>query len=158
MADKGIFVPKNPQKYIGTNVKNITYRSSWELSAMMVWDQNANVLFWMSESLPTKTRHESGVAYRNPFTGRQTIYLPDFFVIYIDKNGKKHAEVIEIKPSDEVPSMFGGPRGRLSQLKEARRIVNAAKFLAATKHCVERGWYFRIMTEKDMFARRLNKA
>jgi hypothetical protein len=152
MADKGTFIPKNPQKYLGR--KSITFRSSWELTAMNFFDQNGSILGWMSESLPTKTLHESGIAYRNPFTNRQTIYVPDFFVVYVDKNNKQHAEVIEVKPLDEVPTMFGGPRGQMSKLKEARRILNAAKFIAAVQHCAKHGWFFRVMTEKDLFKRR----
>lgn len=151
---KGTFVPKNPQKYMGSNLKKITYRSSWEHTVMTALDSHPSVIGWMSESLPTKTLHESGIAYRNPFTGRQTLYMPDFFVVYIDKNGKQHKEVIEIKPIDEVPPMFGGPRNKTSKLKEARRILNTAKFIAAVEHCAKRGWYFRIATEKDLFARR----
>jgi len=154
MADKGTFIPKNPQKYLGTNVRGIQFRSSWERTMMMVLDSHPSVLGWMSESLPTRTLHESGIAYRNPFTGRQTLYIPDFFVVYLDRLGKQHTEVIEIKPSDEVPPMFGGPKVRVSKLKEARRIINTAKFIAAVEHCVKHGWFFRVATEKDMFAHR----
>ena len=32
---KGQFIPKNPQKYLGSNVNEITYRSSWELSMFL---------------------------------------------------------------------------------------------------------------------------
>ena len=120
---------------------------------MLVLDNHPSVLGWMSEEMPTRTLHESGIAYRNPFTGKQTLYIPDFFVVYIDRTGKQHAEVIEVKPSDEVPPMFGGPRGKLSKLKEARRILNTAKFVAAVQHCAKHGWVFRIATEKDMFKR-----
>jgi hypothetical protein len=157
MANKGVFTPKNPQKYLAANIREITYRSSWELSAMMFFDNAPSILGWSSESIPTKTMHESGIAYLNPFTGRQSIYVPDFFVIYVDKNGKRHAEVIEIKPSDEVPPAMGGVRGRLTEQKEARRMLNLAKFTAAIEHCARRGWQFRVMTEKEMFRRRKAK-
>ena len=120
---------------------------------MMFWDNHPSVIGWMSEEMPTRTLHESGIAYRNPFNGRQTMYIPDFFVVYIDRIGKQHVEVIEVKPSDEVPPMFGGPRSKLSKLKEARRILNTAKFVAAVEHCAKRGWFFRVATEKDMFKR-----
>lgn len=139
---------------MGSNLKKITFRSSWEKVVMQVLDTHPSVLGWMSELMPTRTLHESGIAYRNPFTGRQTLYVPDFFIVYVDKNGKQHKEVMEIKPLDEVPPMFGGLRTKVSKLKEARRIVNTAKFIAAVKHCAERGWFFRVSTEKDLFARR----
>jgi hypothetical protein len=35
MIDKGVFTPKNPKKYIGKNLDNIVYRSSWEHTAML---------------------------------------------------------------------------------------------------------------------------
>jgi len=119
---------------------------------MVFFDQHPSVLGWMSESLPTKTLHESGIAYLNPFTGRQTIYKPDFFVIYVDRDNKKHAEVIEIKPFDEVPPMISGYHAKtVTKLKEARQILNAAKFAAAAEHCIKRGWRFRVVTEKELF-------
>jgi hypothetical protein len=34
-------------------------------------------------------------------TGKYTIYVPDFFVVYKDKTGKKHAEVVEVKPVED---------------------------------------------------------
>ena len=154
MPDKGIFVPKNPKKYLGSNRDKITFRSSWEHTMMLTFDLSNSVLGWMSESLPTRTLHESGIAYQNPFTFRQTLYIPDFFVVYLDNKGKQHAEVIEIKPLDEVPPVFGGLRTKVSKLKEARRYVNLAKFVAAVKHCANHGWYFRVVTEKDLFRRR----
>lgn len=121
---------------------------------MLLFDNHPSVLGWMNESLPTNRVHEgiSGIPYRNPFTGRWTIYVPDFFVIYLDKNNKQHAEVMEIKPFDEVPPAISGYKGKVSKLKEAKQILNTAKFAAAMEHCVKRGWHFRIATEKDLFA------
>jgi hypothetical protein len=108
----------------------------------------------MSESLPRNHARTglSGIPYRNPFTGRWTFYVPDFFVIYIDKTGKQHAEVIEVKPLDEVPPMISGLRLRVSKIKEGRQIMNAAKYEAALLYCAKFGFKFRLCTEKDMFA------
>ena len=39
------------------------------------------------------------ITYQNPLTGKVTGYVPDFVITYIDASGKKHAELIEIKPS-----------------------------------------------------------
>jgi len=152
MADKSIYVPRNPQKYLGTNITRIELKSSWERSFALFLDNSPSVLGWTYEALPTKTLHESGIAYLNPFTGRQTIYKPDFFVVYVDRNNRKHAEVIEIKPLDEVPPALGGTRTRtVTKLKEARQILNAAKFAAAVEHCAKRGWQFRVVTERELF-------
>jgi hypothetical protein len=151
---KGQFVPKNPQKYLGKNIDNIIYRSSWELTMMLTLDQHPNVLAWMSEALPSNHVHNglSGIPYLNPFTGKQTLYVPDFFVIYIDKSNKQHVEVMEIKPLDELPPVLSRFKGKVSKLKEARQIINAAKYQSAIKFCSQRNWYFRIVTEKDLFA------
>lgn len=160
-AATGQFTPKNPQKYLGGNIKNITYRSSWELTMMMHLDQHPNVKGWMSESLPSNHVHKglSGIPYEHPFrvtqNGRRmwTFYVPDFFVIYDDVNGRQHQDVIEVKPSDEVP----GYSGRVSKLKEGRQIINAAKYAAAAKYCKQYGFTFKICTEKDIFALQPNK-
>lgn len=144
------FTPKNPAKYLGHNITNIITRSSLENSACLLFDNHPSILGWMSESLPSHTVHKGldGIPYINPFTGRPSIYVPDFFVIYEDRNGGKHTEVIEIKPTEEIL----GFRGKVSKLKEARQILNAAKFVAAVKFCSARGWLFRIATETEIFA------
>ena len=45
---KGIFKPKNKQKYIG-NPDNVIFRSSWELSFMNFIDRSDVVVKWASE-------------------------------------------------------------------------------------------------------------
>lgn len=158
---KSKFIPKNPQKYIAANINDIIARSSWELTFMMNLDQNESILAWMSESLPTRTIHKgiSGIPYRNPLTGKWTIYVPDFFVVYVDKNKKQHAEVVEIKPFDETlaynstAQSMSARTGKYKRLKEARQIVNAAKFKAAIQFCASRGWRFRVVTERELFKR-----
>ena len=85
---KGKFTCKNPDKYIG--LKTPTYRSSWEQAFMRLCDEHPNVAKWASESIK--------IPYRHPFSGKYTVYVPDFFVVYSDKEGRKHAELIEVKP------------------------------------------------------------
>jgi hypothetical protein len=65
---QGIFTPKNPQKYIGKHAPR--YRSGWEQVFMRFCDENDNVLRWASEAL--------AIPYKNPFTGKNTVYIPDF--------------------------------------------------------------------------------
>lgn len=115
-------------------------RSSWEFSFARVCDTNENVVAWASESI--------SIPYRNPLTGHWSMYIPDFLVIYIDRNAKKHCELIEIKPEKEMPGYQGkvSPRTRLVQA------VNAAKWQAALAYCAKRNWTFRVATEKMLFA------
>lgn len=50
---KGLFVPQNPQKYLG-DIRKIRFMSSWELRFMQVCDMNPNVLQWGSEEFRVK--------------------------------------------------------------------------------------------------------
>lgn len=139
---KGTFVPKNPEKYIGGNIKNIQYRSGWEHSMMMFLDNgHPNILGWASESI--------SIPYQNPLTGRWSMYIPDFVVVYIDKNNRQHCDVIEVKPLKETP---GFQQKKLTEHAKLTQAINASKWKAATQYCTKRGWNFRVATEKDLFA------
>ena len=93
----GIYEMKNPQKYSGN--KSPRYRSGWEHAFMRFCDNHPSVVNWASEAIQ--------IPYRNPLTGKGTVYVPDFVVMYQDKNGKKHAELIEVKYSgDGSESLF----------------------------------------------------
>jgi hypothetical protein len=127
---------KNPGKYIGKGTP--TYRSSWEFAFMNFADTNEHVLQWASESI--------NVPYRHPLTGKQTIYVPDFLVVYRTKNSTVKAEVIEIKPSGQ--SMI---TEKQKPQERAVVAVNHAKWAAAQQWCARQGLTFRVITEQDMF-------
>ena len=86
---RGKYEVKNPDKYVG--LKKPTYRSSWEAAFMRFCDNHPSISKWASESIK--------IPYVNPLTGKNTVYWPDFFIVYPDKRGKNRAELIEIKPS-----------------------------------------------------------
>ena len=75
---QGKFEPKHPEKYVGRRTP--TYRSSWEFAFMKFCDENPAIQAWASEAVK--------IPFRNPFTGRATIYVPDFFIQYKTKKGK----------------------------------------------------------------------
>lgn len=133
---QGKFQCKNPAKYIGKGQP--TYRSGWEMVFMQFCDNNPAILNWASESI--------NIPYRNPFTGKSTIYVPDFLIIYEDKNGQKHAEVIEIKPSTEA-TMESARNTR----DRAYVALNHAKWSAANAWCKQQGLTFRVITENQIF-------
>jgi len=133
---QGKYEIKNPAKYIGT--KTPTYRSSWEFAFMNFADSNPNVIHWASESIQ--------IPYRNPFTNKQTIYVPDFFIVYVDNQGKKHGELIEIKPSRQ--STFESAK---SQQDKAAVVLNTCKWQAAHAFCQRQGIRFRVVNEQDIF-------
>ena len=133
--NKGIFIPSNPDKCLGN--KKPTYRSGWELKVMRSLDEHPAILAWSSEF------HK--IPYRNPMTGRQTVYVPDFLIVYTDIDGKRRAEVVEVKPSSQV---MGRAKGKYDQMAA---IVNDAKWAAAQAWCRRNGLGFRVLTEQDMF-------
>jgi hypothetical protein len=133
---QGKFQIKNPGKYIGKGQP--TYRSGWEFAFMQFCDNNPSVLQWASEAIH--------IPYRNPFTNKQTIYVPDFLIIYVDKNGAKHGEVIEVKPSTETTM-----ESARSVRDRAYVALNHAKWQAAAAWCKNQGLKFRVVTENEIF-------
>lgn len=134
---QGIYEVKNPQKYVGN--KKPKFRSSWELMFFMFCDNNPSVIQWASEAI--------SIPYKNPLTGKQSIYIPDVFIMYQNKHGKRIAELVEIKPSAQT------------NLTEARSIrdkaavvINNAKWAAAAAYCKRIGIKFRVVTEAELFA------
>jgi hypothetical protein len=133
----GKFTLKNPEKYIGN--KTPTYRSGWEFHFMRFCDENPNITQWASEAVK--------IPYRNPLTGKQTIYVPDFFIAYTDKTGRQKVELIEVKPSNQAVKEKLGK----SKHNQAHWIINQAKWEAARAWCKQQGIAFRIVTEQDIF-------
>ena len=134
---QGKFVPKNPGKYVGKHAPR--YRSGWELTFMMFCDNHEGVIQWASEAI--------SIPYRNPLTGKQTVYVPDFFVLYEDKFGRQKAEIVEIKPKKQslIESKVTNARDR------AAVVLNHAKWAAAMAYCKKAGLTFRVITEDDLF-------
>jgi hypothetical protein len=133
----GKFQPKNPAKYIGIGTPS--YRSSWEYAFMTFCDNNPAVTNWASESIK--------IPYRNPFTGKQTVYVPDFFINYVDTHGKMHAEVIEVKPLKQTSLKEAGR----SKHAQAHAVLNMAKWEAARAWCKQQNVFFRVISENDIF-------
>jgi hypothetical protein len=134
---RGKFSIKFPEKYVGT--KTPTYRSSWEWSFMNFCDTNKSVLKWASEAVQ--------IPYRDPLTNRQTVYVPDFFIQYVDKQGRILTELIEIKPSSQQILERVGK----NKYNQAQFIKNQAKWKAANLWCNQQGIKFRVINENDIF-------
>jgi hypothetical protein len=134
---QGRFEMKNPDKYVGK--KTPLARSSWEFVFMRMLDENPGVINWASESIQ--------IPYQDPLTGRYTIYVPDFFMVYVDKSGKKHAEVIEVKPASQT---FREQVGK-SKYNQEQYVKNLAKWEAAQACCKQQGVIFRVVNEGDIF-------
>jgi len=134
---KDFYTVKNTEKYIGT--KTPMYRSSWELTFMQFCDHNPSVHQWSSESVK--------IPYKDPLSGRNTVYVPDFLIVYLDKHQKKHAELIEIKPANQTILEKVGK----NPYNQAQYVKNMAKWAAASNWCKNNGLKFRVINESDIF-------
>lgn len=134
---QGKFTMKNPGKYAG--LKTPFARSSWEFVFMKMLDEHPGVESWASESVQ--------IPYRDPFTGKYTIYVPDFFIVYVDKDGKKNAELVEVKPSSQT---FQNKVGK-SQYNQQQYVKNMAKWQAANAWCQQQRIKFRVVNEGEIF-------
>jgi hypothetical protein len=133
---QGKYQVKNPEKFVGKRLP--TYRSSWEFAFCTFCDNNPSVLQWASESI--------SIPYKNPVTGKNTIYVPDFLITYQDKNERQHAELIEIKPSTQTTMETA------KSLRDRYAVaINMAKWAAAQNWCKANGLTFRVVTEFDIF-------
>jgi hypothetical protein len=133
---QGPYTVKNAAKYVGKGVPR--YRSGWELSFMQFLDNNDHVMQWASESIQ--------IPYRNPITGKQSIYVPDFLITYRTRQNTLIAEVVEIKPKKQ--SVIESKMSNRDRMVVA---INYAKWDSATKWCARNGLKFRVITEDDMF-------
>lgn len=134
---QGVYTIKNPEKYLGS--KSPIYRSSWEYTFCTFCDNNPSIQQWNSE--PVR------IPYKDPLTGKPTVYVPDFLISYVDKNMKKHAEMIEIKPANQT---FIENVGK-NPYNQAQFIKNQAKWAAASAWCQQHGIKFRVINEHDLF-------
>ena len=133
---QGYYQPINKAKYIGDKMP--VFRSSWEHTVMIMFDNNPNIISWASEPLK--------IPYRNPFTGRQTVYVPDFLVTYVTADGVQKTELIEVKPSKETFQ-----EEAKSKKSKAALALNTYKWAAAQAFARQNGIGFRVMTEHNIY-------
>ena len=133
---QGQFVVKNPHKYAGKGAPR--FRSGWEFAFMTFCDNNEHIVQWASESI--------SIPYRNPITGKQSIYVPDFFITYRTKNNTMIAELVEIKPKAQAVMELAR-----SQQEKAAVALNMCKWAAAQAWCKRMGATFRLLTEEEIF-------
>jgi hypothetical protein len=106
---------------------------------MKMLDENAGIIQWASESIK--------IPYRDPLTGKHTVYVPDFLIQYQDKNGTKLTELVEIKPaSQQILERVGK-----NKYNQAQFVKNQAKWTAANAWCKQQGIKFRVLNENDLF-------
>ena len=134
---RGTYKPKNPSKYAGKRPP--IYRSGWELTFMRMCDNHPSVLSWASE--PVR------IPYRNPYTGKYTMYVPDFIMVYQNKNGQKIGELVEIKPKAQTLM-----EKAKTQNDKAKILLNREKWKAAGEWAKRKGLRFRIVNEDSIYS------
>lgn len=139
---KGRFSPKHPEKYKG-NPTGIIYRSLWERKLMVYLDENKSIIQWSSE--------EIAIPYISPIDNRYHRYFPDFYVKAIDKNGNIVEQLLEVKPRKETIEPKKKSRITKQYITEVTTWgKNQAKWKAAEEYCLDRGWQFKLITEKEL--------
>lgn len=139
---KGRYSPKNPGKYKG-DPTGIIYRSLWERKLMVYLDENKSVIQWSSE--------EIAIPYISPLDNRYHRYFPDFYVKAVDKNGNIVEQLLEVKPKKETIEPTKKKRITKQYITEVTTWgKNQAKWKAATEYCLDRGWQFKLITEKEL--------
>lgn len=141
MSYKGKFTPKNPKKYAG-DATNIIWRSTWERKVMDWLDQSESVIYWSSEELAIK--------YYNPVDNKIHRYFPDFIVKVKKKDGTVMTHVIEVKPEYQTKQPIRKRQTQKYINEYITYTVNVSKWKAATEFCKDRGWEFKILTEKNL--------
>jgi hypothetical protein len=109
---------------------------------MKYLDTCESCIQWASE--------EFYIPYISPIDKRWHRYYPDFLVEFAERDGSRKTSVIEIKPKRETEPPKQKRRTK-RMLAEARTFaINTAKWKAARAFCNERGYAFRILTEKEL--------
>lgn len=142
MFHKRRFVPTNPQKYSG-DVTNIIMRSSWETRFAQWCDKNPSIIRWSSE--------ETIIPYLCPTDNKIHRYFIDFKIKVLQKDGSTKTYLIEIKPLKQTqPPVFPGRKTQKYLAESYGFLKNQAKWKSAVEYAKDRGWEFKIITEKEL--------
>ena len=139
----GYYTVINTDKITNKN-KVLFYRSGLEKKFMRICDHSKNILKWSYE--------EVVIPYKKLYQTDNKIhrYIMDF---WIKKTvGKKIKQyLVEIKPYD----FLSPPKPQKRRTRKYVELVenystNVAKWDQANKYCIQKGWDFAIITEKDL--------
>jgi hypothetical protein len=138
MFHKRKFTPIFPEKYVG-DPTNIIMRSSWETLFANWCDKNPSIVKWSSE--------ETIVPYRCPTDNHIHRYFVDFKIIV--STGKTY--LVEVKPENQTqPPIFSGRKTQRYLTESLTFMKNQAKWKAASEYAKDRGWEFKIITEREL--------
>lgn len=138
MAYKTKFTPTNKEKYVG-DVDSIVCRSLWERNICKFCDQTPNIIKWSFEEIV--------VPYINPLDRKTHNYFPDFLIQFKNDEGLK-TWMVEVKPKKQTYL-----KENASKKEKITWIINSAKWEAAKKYCEKNNMEFKLVTEKEIFAK-----
>jgi hypothetical protein len=130
---QGVYSPINESKYKG-DAGRIIYRSSWERIAFKWVDTSPDVLKWSSEEII--------VPYISPMDNKVHRYYPDMWI-----QTKNETFLVEIKPEKETKCP---KKGKYFENRIRTYAINKAKWKAANEYAKNKGWSFKIITEKTL--------
>lgn len=139
---QGVYTPVHKNKYTGRG--NPRYLSSWELKFFHWCDRNPNVIEWSSENVV--------IPYVSPVDNRMHRYMVDN-VVKLREGDQVVKYLIEIKPKKQTmpPKSHGNKKKSTILHENATFATNMAKWEAARRWCVRRGYKFQILTEEHLF-------
>lgn len=141
---QGQYHPKNPSKYSGK--LPIMLKSSWEFKFAAFCDNNPSIKTWAYESVKIPYKHP---IKRTPDgKAKGAIYIPDFLISYVDRDGKAIAEMVEIKPASQ--SFLTEKSTNHDRIAIE---LNKAKWKAAATWCRMKGINFRILTREEIYSK-----
>jgi len=110
---------------------------------MQYCDDSMNILEWASE--------EMFVWYKSPVDNRAHRYFPDFYIKVRESTGVIKKYIIEVKPKRQTKPPAKPKRQTRGYLREAFEYAkNKAKWKAANEWCLDRGYEFKVLTEKEL--------
>lgn len=147
-----IYRPKNVKKYVG-NPPYCVCRSSWELVFCKWADLNPAVVEWASEPLGIPYIDRATLDHRGMPKRRR--YFPDFIVKVLNRQQEIDTWLVEVKPEKETrPPRQTKRKSQKTKVYESKTwATNQAKWQAAENLCRKRGWFFKILTEKQLIKR-----
>ncbi|MCK9369127.1 head completion protein [Candidatus Dojkabacteria bacterium] len=138
---KGKYIPTHSSKYNG-NVDSIIYRSSWERRVMVYLDNHPQIVWWSSEEL--------FIPYKSPIDNKVHKYFIDFVFRVKGKDNKEYTHAWEVKPFKQTLPPVQRKKTKLYLQECATYAVNQEKWRAAELFCLEHGWKFSLITEKQL--------
>jgi hypothetical protein len=142
MYHKRRYKPIFPEKYEG-DPTNIVMRSSWETRFALWCDRNPAVVKWSSE--------ETIIPYRCQTDNKLHRYFVDFRIKVKQTDGSLKTYIIEIKPDAQTrPPEFPGRKTKKFMTEAFTFVKNQSKWKAAEQWCLDRGYEFKILTEREL--------